>query len=75
MFKVMLVVYAMNGAIISQVGYESVSSCMKDREMILSQTVNVNAICMPSNSEYTHLQIDRVFDKFKSMVRELKNDN
>ena len=48
---------------------------MKDREMILSQTVNVNAICMPSNSEYTHLQIDRVFDKFKSMVRELRNDN
>ena len=75
MFKVMLIVYAMNGAIISQVGYESVSSCMKDREMILSQSVNVNAICMPSNSEYTHLQIDRVFDNFKSMVRELRNDN
>ena len=74
MFKAMLVVYALNGGIISQVGYPSIHECMNDRKTIQSQSANINVLCLPSNSDYQMQQIDIVFNKFKSMVREL-NDN
>ena len=73
MFKAMLIVYALNGSVISQVGYSSMHECMSNRESIQSQSANINVLCLPSNSDYQMQQIDVVFNKFKSMVRELND--